>query len=98
MRRCENCHDAAVSHRDWLPYIDKHMAALACESCHIPQMHAPAIQSYDWTVLDAGGQPVATAAASPARPRHPFAGDRLPAGAAAAHATATARRCWRPTT
>lgn len=60
MRRCENCHDAAVSHRDWLPYIDKHMSAVACESCHIPQMHAPAIQTYDWTVVDAAGQPVDT--------------------------------------
>ncbi len=57
MRRCENCHDAAAAHRDWLPYVDTHMAALACESCHIPKMYAPAILSYDWTVLDADGVP-----------------------------------------
>jgi Ni/Fe-hydrogenase b-type cytochrome subunit len=60
MRRCENCHDANKGHADWLPYIDKHMAAVACETCHIPQMYAPAIQSYDWTVLTPEKQPVKT--------------------------------------
>jgi thiosulfate reductase cytochrome b subunit len=58
MRRCEHCHDAATSHGDWLPYVETHMATLACESCHIPKMHAPAIQSYDWTVLQADGTPL----------------------------------------
>lgn len=58
MRRCENCHDAGVSHGNWLPYVETHMATLACESCHIPKMYAPAIQSYDWTVLQADGKPV----------------------------------------
>jgi thiosulfate reductase cytochrome b subunit len=55
MRRCENCHDASESHADWLPYIDTHMEAVACETCHIPQMYAPAIQTYDWTVVTAKG-------------------------------------------
>jgi thiosulfate reductase cytochrome b subunit len=58
MRRCANCHDANSSHAGWLPYVDTHMATLACEACHIPQQHAPAIQSVDWSVLDAGGQPL----------------------------------------
>ena len=58
MRRCENCHDANKGHTDWLPYIDTHMAAVACETCHIPQMYAPAIESYDWTVLTVDKQPV----------------------------------------
>jgi thiosulfate reductase cytochrome b subunit len=58
MRRCDSCHDPNVGHADWLPYIDKHMASVACETCHIPQMYAPAIQSYDWTVITADGQPV----------------------------------------
>src|SRR6266487_1251358 len=58
MRRCENCHDANKGHADWLPYIDTHMAAVACETCHIPQMYAPAIESYDWTVLTPDKQPV----------------------------------------
>jgi thiosulfate reductase cytochrome b subunit len=34
------------------------MATVACETCHIPQMYAPAIQSYDWTVLTLDKQPV----------------------------------------
>lgn len=60
MRRCENCHDAHQGHADWLPYIETHMDAVACETCHIPQMYAPAIQSYDWTVLTPDRQPVKT--------------------------------------
>jgi thiosulfate reductase cytochrome b subunit len=58
MRRCENCHEASASHQGWLPYVETHMANLACESCHIPRMYAPAIQSYDWTVVGADGNPV----------------------------------------
>ena len=58
MRRCENCHDADKGHANWLPYIKTHMDAVACETCHIPQMYAPAIQSYDWTVITPAGQPV----------------------------------------
>jgi thiosulfate reductase cytochrome b subunit len=58
MRRCEACHDANQGHSDWLPYTEKHMTAVACETCHIPEMYAPAIQSYDWTVLTLGKQPV----------------------------------------
>ncbi len=58
MRRCESCHDAETSHAQWLPYLDRHMETLACESCHIPQLYAPAIEQYDWTVLTADGQPV----------------------------------------
>jgi thiosulfate reductase cytochrome b subunit len=60
MRRCESCHDASQGHSDWLPYIDTHIAAVACETCHIPQMYAPAIQSYDWTVLTADKGPLRT--------------------------------------
>jgi thiosulfate reductase cytochrome b subunit len=60
MRRCENCHDANKSHANWLPYVDAHMAVVACETCHIPQMYAPAIQSYDWTVLTTDGEPLKT--------------------------------------
>ncbi len=58
MRRCESCHDAETAHKDWLPYLDKHMNTLACESCHIPQLYAPAIETYDWTVLTPDGEPV----------------------------------------
>ena len=55
MRRCENCHDASKGHTDWLPYIETHMETGACETCHIPQLYAPAIQTYDWTVVTVAG-------------------------------------------
>jgi thiosulfate reductase cytochrome b subunit len=60
MRRCDSCHDANQGHADWLPYVEAHMAAVACETCHIPKMYAPAIQSYDWTVLTPNGEPLKT--------------------------------------
>lgn len=57
MRRCESCHDANT-HANWLPYVERHMAEVACETCHIPQMYAPAIEMVDWTVLTSTGDPV----------------------------------------
>ena len=57
MRRCESCH-SAESHNSWLPYVDRHMAVLSCESCHVPHLYAPAIESVDWTVLNAEGASV----------------------------------------
>ncbi|MBE2196624.1 MAG: cytochrome b/b6 domain-containing protein [Anaerolinea sp.] len=54
MRRCETCHDAASTHT-WLPYEGRHEAALACESCHIPRLYAPALQNVDWTVIKPDG-------------------------------------------
>jgi hypothetical protein len=57
MRRCESCHNADT-HKDWLPYTERHMQEVACETCHIPRLYAPAVQSYDWTVLQADGQPL----------------------------------------
>lgn len=56
MRRCEDCHDAKVGH-DWLPYADRHMARMRCESCHIPSISSPVLQAVDWTVLLAPGKP-----------------------------------------
>ncbi|MEZ4617833.1 MAG: multiheme c-type cytochrome [Caldilineaceae bacterium] len=58
MRRCESCHAAEATHDDWLPYTTRHLEVLACESCHIPELNAPAISSYDWTVLTAEGDAV----------------------------------------
>jgi thiosulfate reductase cytochrome b subunit len=58
MRRCESCHDAVATHKDWLPYSERHMQEIACETCHVPKLHAPAIQSYDWTVIRPDGSPV----------------------------------------
>ncbi len=56
MRRCDSCHNAASTHQ-WLPYTDRHLATVACETCHIPQVYAPALQSVDWTALTADGEP-----------------------------------------
>ena len=60
MRRCESCHEAQKTHADWLPYADRHMEVVACETCHTPQLYAPAIQSYDWTALKANGTPLSS--------------------------------------
>jgi thiosulfate reductase cytochrome b subunit len=59
MRRCESCHNAVDTH-DWLPYAERHMQELACESCHAPQLYAPAVQMNDWTTLTADGAPLLT--------------------------------------
>lgn len=56
-RDCVSCHDAVSTHT-WLPYADSHTEALACETCHIPELNAPALQSVDWTVLDAEGNAI----------------------------------------
>jgi thiosulfate reductase cytochrome b subunit len=55
MRRCDACHDTNKSHAGWLPYNDRHMQVIACETCHIPQMYAPAYSSVDWTVVRPDG-------------------------------------------
>lgn len=56
-RRCESCHSLETNH-DWLPYKDRHTDALACESCHVPKLYAPAMEYIDWTVLQPDGTPV----------------------------------------
>jgi len=56
MRRCESCHDADAAHT-WLPYRQRHMAQLACETCHIPQIAAPAYEQVDWTVIQSDATP-----------------------------------------
>lgn len=47
---CDSCHNPDSSHT-WLPYVDTHMDAINCETCHIPQLYAPAIQAVDNTVV-----------------------------------------------
>ena len=49
MRRCGGCHDAPNNH-GFLPRPARHLAALECQSCHIPKLYAPARQEIDWTV------------------------------------------------
>jgi thiosulfate reductase cytochrome b subunit len=55
MRRCESCHDTNKAHANWLPYNDRHMQVVACETCHIPKMYAPAYSTVDWTVMQLDG-------------------------------------------
>jgi thiosulfate reductase cytochrome b subunit len=57
-RRCESCHSIEETH-DWLPYKERHMDAVSCESCHIPELYAPSRQYIDWTVLKPDGSAVA---------------------------------------
>jgi thiosulfate reductase cytochrome b subunit len=54
---CENCHDPSPVHT-WLPYWQRHLQVVRCETCHIPKVYAPALQQVDWTVLDESGQPL----------------------------------------
>jgi len=56
VRDCAGCHNAAASHT-WLEYAERHINALACESCHIPTAYAPALATVDWTVLTDTGDP-----------------------------------------
>lgn len=56
VRRCEDCHEPEAAH-DWLPYKRRHFAALLCEACHVPAVHAPARMMTDWTLLTAAGEP-----------------------------------------
>ncbi|MCP4138840.1 MAG: hypothetical protein GY755_00860 [Chloroflexi bacterium] len=55
MRTCQDCHDAQESH-NWLPYVDRHINALSCESCHIPKVYAAAGMQFDWTVITTESQ------------------------------------------
>jgi hypothetical protein len=57
MRRCEGCHNAEAIHEKWLPNPRRHLTTMLCESCHIPQVHAPARMQTDWTVLLENGGP-----------------------------------------
>lgn len=55
-RSCADCHDAEATH-EWLPYAGQHLEAMTCETCHIPELQAPALAAIDWTTLDADGEP-----------------------------------------
>jgi hypothetical protein len=56
MRRCEDCHDQTVAHPS-LPKAERHLARLACESCHVPEMVAPTYRVRDFTIIDPRGNP-----------------------------------------
>ena len=53
---CTACHDAAAAHPE-MPYRARHMEALACEACHVPDLAAPAARVVDATVVTSTGGP-----------------------------------------
>lgn len=55
-RDCATCHDAESTHT-WLPYSGRHIQVMECETCHIPELFAPALESVDWTVVNTDGSP-----------------------------------------
>jgi hypothetical protein len=55
--RCRACHSLEATH-DWLPYKERHVAALACETCHVPSLYSNAMRQLDWTVLGTDGRGV----------------------------------------
>jgi thiosulfate reductase cytochrome b subunit/cytochrome c553 len=54
---CRACHDAQKTH-GFLPYRERHMQVLACESCHAQGPMGPAAEMIDATVATAAGGPV----------------------------------------
>jgi hypothetical protein len=50
MRGCSDCHDAEKTHA-FLPYKAQHFKALACQTCHIPEVHFWAYRSDEWGFL-----------------------------------------------
>jgi len=58
MRGCAECHDAEQTHL-FLPYKTQHFKALACQACHIPEIHFWAYRSDEWAFLmDSGGSKI----------------------------------------
>ena len=54
---CRGCHDASKAHL-FLPYRARHMAVLACQTCHLSAPTAPALEMVDATVVTADAAPV----------------------------------------
>ena len=53
---CTDCHEAGKAHAG-LPYAERHLEALACETCHVPRLLAPALSAMDRTVVTEDGGP-----------------------------------------
>ncbi|HTP51120.1 MAG TPA: cytochrome b/b6 domain-containing protein [Anaeromyxobacteraceae bacterium] len=54
---CRRCHDPFKAHV-FLPYRERHMAVLACATCHIAGPMAPAVEMVDATVVTTTGLPL----------------------------------------
>lgn len=55
-RRCESCHSLEGTHL-WLPEKKRHLRSVACESCHVPELHMAAQEQVDGTVMLLDGGP-----------------------------------------
>jgi thiosulfate reductase cytochrome b subunit len=55
-RGCRGCHDPMKAHA-FLPYRQRHMTALACQSCHASSGMAPAVKMVDATVVTLDRKP-----------------------------------------
>jgi thiosulfate reductase cytochrome b subunit len=53
---CRSCHEPMKAH-EFLPYRARHMAALACQACHLAAPMAPAVEMIDATVVTLQGTP-----------------------------------------
>ena len=51
---CRSCHDALSAH-DFLPYRERHLEVLACQTCHIPAPMGPVADLIDATVSTLSG-------------------------------------------
>ena len=54
---CRICHEPQRGH-GFLPYPERHLQVVACESCRIPRQFGPAEQMVDATLLDESGSPL----------------------------------------
>ncbi len=56
-KECRSCHDPLKAHT-FLPYRERHMAVLACPTCHVSGPMGPAAEMVDGTVVTPDGAPV----------------------------------------
>jgi thiosulfate reductase cytochrome b subunit len=53
---CRGCHDARQAH-DFLPYRERHLEVLACQTCHVAEPRGPALEMEDATVMTVSSTP-----------------------------------------
>jgi thiosulfate reductase cytochrome b subunit len=54
---CRSCHDGLAAH-DFLPYRERHLEVVACQTCHISSPMGPTAEMIDETVATLEGGPV----------------------------------------
>lgn len=56
LQDCRQCHDASKTH-SFLPYAQRHLDRLACQACHVSEVHAPVLMEEDRTQALKDGNP-----------------------------------------